>query len=172
MPAGGEEALEIPEDFAGVPLATRPSARRDAPKRNIFAEHPLRAAIVTSGVYYARDRRPLVEPVPDAIRGGELHALPTRLAKLGNEGGRPAYRIVAERIVAGSFAGGVDRASTGIVNGAPDAGATMESKKTEAAATMRVDGAAQAGDPDPVWALEAALAEFLLRAGATDERTD
>jgi len=87
--------LHPPAHFAGVSLDAGSGPPSSATRRRIFAEHPLRAAVVTRGVYYARDRWPLTEPVRDPLRGGTLHAIPTRFARLGSDGKPTPYRLAA-----------------------------------------------------------------------------
>jgi arylsulfatase A-like enzyme len=84
--------LPIPPAFVGraLPLSTAEEAAL-APERTIFAEHPLRLAVISGGLYYARDRWPLEGPVRDRISGGPLLPLPPRVARLGEEGRYPAY---------------------------------------------------------------------------------
>jgi arylsulfatase len=82
--------VPIPGGLGGRPLPTRPDAK--APPRALFAEHPLRVAVVAGDVYYARDRMPLDGPVADAVTGGRLPPLPPRSTRLGADGRFAGYR--------------------------------------------------------------------------------
>ncbi len=84
--------LEVPEWFQGSPLPEPGSgATLGSGVRPLFAEHRLRAAVLAGPAYYARDRRPLDEPVRDRITGGTLHPYPPRTARLEPAGTEPAY---------------------------------------------------------------------------------
>jgi hypothetical protein len=87
--------LEVPAAFEGrpLPMAEVPD---DAPARPLFAEHFLRAAVLIGSTYYARDRRPLHDPVHDRITGGKLHAIPPRTARLGAGDRLPVYEPASE----------------------------------------------------------------------------
>jgi len=87
--------LEAPAAFQGrpLPVADAPDA---ASARPLFAEHPLRAAVLIGNAYYARDRRPLDDPVHDRISGGKLHPVAPRTARLGAEGRLPAYESAGD----------------------------------------------------------------------------
>jgi hypothetical protein len=76
--------LPLPPEFAGRPLPAGPGPQAAA--RAIFAEHPLRIAVIAGHGYYARDRHPFSEPVPDRVTGGVLPPLPARSARLGEDG--------------------------------------------------------------------------------------
>ena len=141
--------LPKPTAFEGVPLdtgaapAARTGAQPETRERRIFAEHPLRAAVVANGIYYARDRQPLAEPVPDPIRGGTLHALPARFAELG------------------------DDASTGPYRPAAWGGPTAREAVSDTAEARSKRNAAEDETRRAIRALEAALTEFIARTGAT-----
>lgn len=83
----------IPPAWHGRPLPEAPGDGRDAttPERTIFAEHPIRLAVVTRGSYFARDIRPLTQPVRDPNSGGLYHPLHPRAALLDPEAGRVRY---------------------------------------------------------------------------------
>jgi len=87
--------LEAPPAFQGrlLPVADAPA---NAPARPLFAEHPLRAAVLIGSSYYARDRHPLDGPVYDRISGGEFQPLAPRKARLGAKGQLPAYESAGD----------------------------------------------------------------------------
>jgi arylsulfatase A-like enzyme len=97
--------VAVPPGFVGAPLPTsEPPA--DAP-RALFAEHPLREAVVTGGLYFARDLPGLARPVPDANSGGRLYPLPARGARLRADGLAPPYET-PEQLDAGELARTLD----------------------------------------------------------------
>lgn len=85
--------VPIPATFVGraLPLSAGEEASLEA-GRAIFAEHPLRLAVISGDSYYARDRFALEGPVQDRISGGPLLPLPPRVARLGADGDPPSYR--------------------------------------------------------------------------------
>jgi hypothetical protein len=87
--------LEIPAQFQGRPL---PLAGADPtptdPRRPLFSEHRLRAAVIVGNSYYARDRRRIEEGERDRISGGKLVPLPTRNARLAAGAPFPSYTPV------------------------------------------------------------------------------
>ena len=85
--------IAAPASFVGGPLPTDDATRSAQP---VFAEHRLRAALLTGAVYYARDREPLTRPVPDRISGGTLESLPARTAVLPRDGAKPRYAPVPD----------------------------------------------------------------------------
>jgi arylsulfatase len=77
--------VPIPSEFQGVPLGQAEAA---AP-RALYTEHRKRVGVLADGVYYARDRKSLKQPVRDRITGGWLQPLPPRSARLGPDGALP-----------------------------------------------------------------------------------
>jgi arylsulfatase A-like enzyme len=72
--------VETPATWTGRPL---PVGGGDAAAdRAIFAEHGRRAAIISGGVYYARDRRPVAPDEVDLNSRGPVKLLPSRTARL------------------------------------------------------------------------------------------
>jgi arylsulfatase A-like enzyme len=87
--------IPAPDAFVGSPLpASELLAEEAGSERPIFAEH--RVAVVVGSSYYARDREPFAEPVPDRISGGLLPPLPPRTAALGPDGKLPPYHPLAD----------------------------------------------------------------------------
>jgi arylsulfatase A-like enzyme len=80
--------VEAPASFEGVAFDARERAARPAP---IFAEHRLRIAVVLGEHYYARDREPFTEPVPEPVSGGYVPPLPARSAGLAKDGHFAGY---------------------------------------------------------------------------------
>lgn len=79
--------IEIPTGLAGRALPESSAAAPAAdPARVLFAEHRLRIASISPGLYYARDRSSFAEPLPDLISGGSIPPLPARTATLGADG--------------------------------------------------------------------------------------
>ena len=85
--------IAAPASFVGRPLPTDDGARATQPA---FAEHRLRAALVTGAVYYARDREPFTGTVPDRISGGALTPIPGRIALLPPDGAAPPYAPIPD----------------------------------------------------------------------------
>ncbi len=83
--------VESPEVFRGRNLGS-PDAD-DLGTRVIFAEQRLRAAVVSGGAYYARDREEITAPTQDRISGGTVRPLPTRHARLGSADALPGYEV-------------------------------------------------------------------------------
>ena len=79
--------LAIPAGLAGRVLPESGSTAPPAdPARVLFAEHRLRIAAISPGLYYARDLAPFAKPLPDLISGGSIPPLPARSATLGVDG--------------------------------------------------------------------------------------
>ena len=76
-----------PREFQGRPL---PLAEPSAP-RTLFAQHRLRVAAISGGLYLARDLDGFTADVPDPVSGGRLYPLPPRSARLPADGRVPAY---------------------------------------------------------------------------------
>ncbi len=138
--------LPRPATFTGVPLDGGPAVRAQALARRIFAEHPLRIAVIHNGLYYARDRNGFDQPVRDRIRGGELHPLPARFAILRHDGSQTPYRTYRPH--------------------RPAAQATTPPGRKPALAVTDAGGA--------ISSLEASLAEFVsdTQLGLDSERLD
>jgi arylsulfatase len=88
--------LPIPPSFVGRPLPLAASDEAAPGERTIYAEHPLRLAVISGSLYYARDRWPLEGPVRDRISGGPLTPLPPRIARLSPDGADPGYESAGE----------------------------------------------------------------------------
>ena len=101
--------LDPPDEFRGVPLVQEAALAARRQSRRLFAEHPLRGAIVAQGMYYSRDRWPLEEPIRDPLRGGALQPLPPRTARLADGPRTPRYRTLATPI---EFARSAQRAES------------------------------------------------------------
>lgn len=70
-------------------LPSGPGTPRDG-KRTLFAEHPLRIAVVAGDAFYSRDREPLSAPVTDPVSGGFWPPLAPRTAHLAVDGSATA----------------------------------------------------------------------------------
>jgi len=148
--------LPAPEGFQGRSLALAEPGGA-ARERVIFAEHAQRVALVAGRRYFARDRSPITNPLPDPNSAGQLHGLPPRLALLGPDGNTPLYETAE---VAGVEA--FERAFSQLLAAA----------RTPAAAPARVVSAARREQLEALGYLQEAGVEGSLReSGDPNERT-
>ena len=149
--------LPLPADFEGIPFDALDTAHGRGPsERRIFSEHPLRAAVVADGIYYARDRQPIAAPVPDPLRGGALHAMVPRFAELAEDGAQRPYRPA--EWVALDAPDPAARPSEGTAAGAADSNEAGSAIERETIELQTMDEASRS-----VLLLEAELARFQER---------
>jgi arylsulfatase A-like enzyme len=87
--------IEPPASFAGTPLPLAEPLPAETP-RAFFAEHPMRRAVASGSLYFARDEPGFDAPIHDALSDGLLHPLPPRALRLPPGGGVPREEPLGE----------------------------------------------------------------------------